>query len=352
MLAHSPPIPFTVSHRPRQFSTSRASKSLPLGQVLLLPSWDPIAFQDKAYQPGLPARLPRSRHHLPPACSKWFLHEDKIDFDLTGTQTGGGDDHVSIPHSSELRSAFWSAHESTMVPLELTRTPSLTGSSGKGEETFHRVEAPLKILLAYLSHAGSPPPEEVTAVEGSHSVYLAQCDLSSLPASVQSDIPTPSLLTPSANVKGKAQASGLIKGDIYASSLWLGRPPTYTPLHRDPNPNLFVQLAGRKVLRLLPPEVGDAVFADVQSRLATTTTANGSAAIRGHEMMSGPEKKPLHDAVWADDTNVNPYAEVLRTYGLETQVGLGDAVFLPKGWWHSVKGVGSGVTASANWWFR
>jgi hypothetical protein len=33
----------------------------------------------------------------------------------------------------------------------------------------------------------------------------------------------------------------------------IGHPPTYTPLHRDPNPNIFVQLAGEKVVRLLAP---------------------------------------------------------------------------------------------------
>lgn len=69
-------------------------------------------------------------------------------------------------------------------------------------------------------------------------------------------------------------------------------------------------------------------------------------------MMSGPEKRPLHDAIWSDDSDDNRYADVLRTHGLETQVELGDAVFIPTAWWHSVKGVGEGVTASANWWFR
>jgi len=30
----------------------------------------------------------------------------------------------------------------------------------------------------------------------------------------------------------------------------------------------------------------------------------------------------------------------------------GDGMFIPKGWWHSVKGVGKGIIGSANWWFR
>ncbi|RMD44720.1 hypothetical protein DV735_g392, partial [Chaetothyriales sp. CBS 134920] len=119
------------------------------------------------------------------------------------------------------------------------------------------------------------------------SIYLAQCPLTSLPDVLQADLPTPELVLKAG------------KGDVYASSLWLGHASAataaYTPLHRDPNPNLFLQLAGCKEIRLLPPEVGDVLF----------------------------------DAVREEE-----------------------ALFIPKHWWHSVKGVGGGVTASANWWFR
>lgn len=114
-----------------------------------------------------------------------------------------------------------------------------------------------------------------------------------------------------------------------------------------------MQLAGRKHLRLLPPEVGHAVFEDVQNHLDHRSHANSiSANIRGDEMMAGPEKFALHEAIWTDDPSANRYADVLATYALETEVALGDALFIPKGWWHSVKGVGEGVTASVNWWFR
>ncbi|KIW53037.1 hypothetical protein PV05_08639 [Exophiala xenobiotica] len=292
-------------------------------QVPLLSSWNPDEFETEAFVPASPARLPRSAAHLPPACSKWFIHDHSIDYDLITT----GCDKLSIPQSSELRTSFWSDHESTIVPLELT------SKGPDGEEIFRRVEAPLKVLLAHLSRPQRAPSE--------HSIYLAQCDLTSLPESITHDIPSPRLVTRS--------SSGRIKGDVYASSLWLGRPPTYTPLHRDPNPNVFIQLAGRKVLRLLPPEVGAAIYDDVQKELSHD---HGSATIRGEEMMAGPEKLALHAAIWPDDHTTSRYAQVLSTYGLETEVSLGDALFIPRGWWHSVKGVGEGITASVNWWFR
>ena len=249
-------------------------------------------------------------------------------------QESSSDDGIRGPSSSELRTAFWSEHESTFVPLEVT-----TKKDGDAE-TFERIEAPLKILLAYLWKAATSPEDGVATSNNDLSIYLAQCELSSLPKSLQADVPTPKLLQPS-TVAG-------IKGDIYASSLWLGRPPTYTPLHRDPNPNLFIQLAGWKTVRLLPPELGEALYHELMTKLSSES-ASFSSRIRGEEMMAGPQKKALHDAVWDESSK---YSKLVQNHGLETTLGLGDALFTPKRWWHSVKGVGNGITASANWWFR
>ena len=256
-------------------------------------------------------------------------------------RAGNGSGHdVNIPCSSELRTSFWSEHESTFVPLEVTTKNRSSASKVGGEaEEFERLEAPLKILITWLYRKsqpvyGSPQPE------GDMSIYLAQCDLSSLPKYLQADVPIPKLLQHS--------TSAGIKGDIYASSLWLGRPPTYTPLHRDPNPNLFIQLAGKKTIRLLPSEVGDALYREVTTTLSPNS-ASLSSRIRGEEMMVGPQKAALHDAVWNGSST---YGKFLQNHCLETTLGLGDALLTPKGWWHSVKSVGEGVTASVNWWFR
>jgi hypothetical protein len=338
----------------RAFSSAPACS---LHRVPLLSSWDSEPFQAKAYIPALPFQFPRSRSHLPPACSKWFTHHHLGEGGIDSFDDADFSDDSSIPRSSELNTSFWSKYEDALVPLELT---SKGGSDSLKDETFQRTEAPLGILLGYLS-SNVDNPSTAQKNQRNHSIYLAQCSLTALPPSLQQDLPTPSLIA----------RSGPIKGDIYASSLWLGRPPTYTPLHRDPNPNLFIQLAGRKVVRLLPPEVGAAVFADVQARIHQdkhVAQSASSTAIRGEEMMSGPEKAVLEAAIWPSGDNDNensggsggdpssqdlsPYAEVLTTYAQEATLGMGDALFIPKGWWHSVKGVGAGVTASANWWFR
>ncbi|KAK5054433.1 hypothetical protein LTR84_001323 [Exophiala bonariae] len=326
----------------RHFNSITSTGALSLNQVPVLPSWDPEPFHVLAYIPALPYQFPRSASDLPSACSRWFTHQSWVPSDGKVNP-----DHAiwEITKSSELNPSFWTKYQDTLVPLELTSTSDDISESSE-EETFERVEeAPLEILLTYLSPKSNQPtvPPGHQRSQRNHSIYLAQCSLAALPPALQQDLPTPSLIT-------HKSSSSPIKGDIYASSLWLGRPPTYTPLHRDPNPNIFIQLAGQKVVRLLPPEIGAAVFADVQARL--NHRQDTSANIRGDEMMIGPEKAVLHNAIWPIKDGASPYEDFMTTYGQETTLGMGDALFIPKGWWHSVKGVGTGVTASVNWWFR
>lgn len=145
------------------------------------------------------------------------------------------------------------------------------------------------------------------------------------------DVPTPELVLEAG------------RGDIYDTSIWIGRAPTYTPLHRDPNPNLFVQLAGRKRVRLFKPDVGSEIFHRVQA----TIGGSASATMRGVEMMEGMERKEMHKAVW-NDTGESEWPAM----GLECELAAGDGMFIPKGWWHSIKGIGDGITGSVNWWFR
>ena len=291
-----------------------------------LPSWDIETFRQRAFQPSIPHCLPRSSTKTFPASSKWFIHDDDQSFDLH--------DSSKLPKASELRSLFWREHAELSVPLEL----SFRGESGHSQR-FERNMVPLRFLLDHMAESKTSSTGKMPAPEVS--LYLAQCSLASLPESIREDVPAPDLI----NVG---------KGDIYDSSLWLGRAPTYTPLHRDPNPNLFVQLAGQKVVRLLPPEIGQMVFERVQEEIK----GNSNASLRGTEMMEGQDREVLEAGVWGaeDEKSSSPavteISSAMKMYAMEAKLALGEGLFIPKGWWHSVKGVGSGVTASLNWWFR
>jgi hypothetical protein len=251
-----------------------------------------------------------------PAIHKWFS--------LSSLKDGEGEERQAV-----ISQSYLSPFGDTIVPYELITSNNSQFENDlprelstilhqlhahSEQQTFHRFSAPLSLFL--LASSSTPPRPKL---------YIAQAQIADLPQQLQDDLPTPMIV----------QKAG--KGDIYDANTWLGLPPTYTPLHKDPNPNLFVQLASTKRVRLFRPHVGVGIFRGVQEKIG----GGGNAIFRGDEMMEGPERKALDEAVWGDDRD-----------GFEVEVSPGDALFIPKGWWHSIKSAGTGVTASVNWWFR
>lgn len=292
-------------------------------------------FRSRAFVPEKPllVRSSKAESAAPPpqslpAAHKWFNH---------------GPEHGSGPLAS-LSEQYLSPFRNTILPYELTVDSkeedlqkylnwAQAESNGSKElaaylvhllsehekRSFYRFNAPLSLFL----QACKAAPPHITPPR----LYIAQAQIADLPKQLQDDLPTPHIV----------KEAG--KGDIYDANIWMGIPPTYTPLHRDPNPNLFVQLAGSKRVRLLEPALGSVIFRDVQHRIGQY----GSASFRGDEMMEGPERDALDEAVWGCDE---------RRGGYEAVVDAGDALFIPKGWWHSIKSIGGEITASVNWWFR
>jgi hypothetical protein len=296
----------------RHFSTSTPRPYRPLD---VLHDGSVNTFRQTSFTPEQPAILPRSHFRSLPATTRWFDPSDQ--------------------GPSPLNPEYLRAHGAdAVVPLELTEQPTETTD----ELSFRHFHAPLSLFLDWL-HLVEASPQSTR-------LYLAQCQLLDLPPILCQDLPTPDIV---------GQAG---RGDVYNTNLWIGYPPTYTPLHRDPNPNLFVQLAGQKVVRLLPPMEGQALFGSVRRELGKSGNRE-AAAFRGEEMMQGGERALLDQMVW--DTPAEK--------GYEALLGAGDGLFIPKGWWHSIKGIGEGVTASVsgddlfgcleftnlfqvNWWFR
>ncbi|EWC43722.1 hypothetical protein DRE_07474 [Drechslerella stenobrocha 248] len=180
--------------------------------------------------------------------------------------------------------------------------------------------------------------------------------------------------------------------DIYSSSLWLARAEhrTNTTLHRDPNDNLFVQLAGTKIVRCMPPELGDALFSALAAA-GRVRSADGRGRIRDN-LLDVNEMAALDAVTWGDedenggtgttgaampgsgDGDVGLVAEIARAARAETYeavVKRGEGMYIPRGWWHAVRSVppplemlrqhyekhdrlegGVPATVSMNWWFR
>lgn len=278
-------------------------------------------FQTDAFIPAIPALLPSNTFASIPAITRWFeIHKNG---------------RASINRS------YLSRYGSTIVPLEISN-----------EGHFSRTEQSLSFFLECV-HASSskfdkhpsryfssyvPGARAVKKTKRSNNffsasvltkptakIYLAQASIADLPRGMKDDLPTPELVLKAG------------KGDVYDSSIWLGQAPTYTPLHKDPNPNLFVQLAGKKVVRLFPPEIGRAIFAKVQEKIG----GMASESMRGDEMMQGAEKEALENEVWGKHDN-NEFTNVAQ----HAELNAGDAIFIPKGWWHSIKSTGHGMVGS------
>lgn len=265
-------------------------------------------FREAHYNPEQPVVFPRGHFDSLPAIRKWFKIQDD--------------------GSAELNT-YLKRHEEITVPLELT---NLVGSASNGDGTdhiaFERIEAPLALFLE--ASARMSVPSQWDERKGPW-IYLAQCNLWSLPAALQNDLPTPDVV----------KLAG--KGDVYDSSIWLGRAPTFTSLHKDPNPNVFVQLAGRKTIRLTTPMNGTKLYHETKRSLhAQGHESEGIASIRGDEMMAGKEKDMLKSLVWDDGANEQ------RGEFMEADLQAGDGIFIPKGWWHSLVGVGKGMTGSVS----
>lgn len=208
-----------------------------------LPSNDYAAvFRDSFFRPQKPVVFARGGFRDLPAISRWFLADR--------------DNSTPTPSAARFNYDYLDKYGECHVPLELTQrnttttvTAATTSEAKDNHETvdrysFTRSHAPLSLFLGWTRAAqqqdSAGTAENHTSASDSR-LYLAQCQLLDLHADLRADLPTPSIISTAG------------KGDVYDTNIWMGLAPTYTPLHRDPNPNLFVQLAGTKRVRLLAP---------------------------------------------------------------------------------------------------
>ena len=282
------------------------------------------------------------QHAFSKATPYWFPKEVLVNGNDTNAFLPASENWFKISTKDNgviLNQDYFSKRNDFNVPVEIytslqeTQKSNRTNGSGK----FERVEMPFSLFAEMIGRLGP---------SHNHNLYVAQCPIASLPSQLRADVPAPKVV----------RETG--RGDVYDSSIWIGRAPTFTPLHKDPNPNFFFQMAGEKNVRLFEPHVGAGIFHEIRRYLG----GNSNASFRGEEMMQGQERQLLEDLVW---NGVNPAVD---EQAVEVRLEPCDALFIPKGWWHSIKGTGTGINGSVrqmiamgltklmlcqvNWWFR
>lgn len=309
----------------RRFTSARGPRPVPI-----LPDSSLETFTKHAFNPAIPARLPAQHFANLPAIHIWFAKPTSKTLALLNTTYLSKFGATIVPLEISNESQFTRIEQSFSFFLECVNATTSHYPTASHSRYFSAYVPGARAIKRTAASNDFFSSRTATMTAPTARVYLAQAPLADLPRALVQDVPTPEIVLKAG------------KGDVYDSSIWLGQAPTYTPLHRDPNPNLFVQLAGRKRVRLCRPEVGMGVFAKVQEKIG----GRASATMRGEEMMVGEEKAALEEEVWGE------HDEDAEVEYLETELESGDGLFIPKGWWHSVKGTGQGMTGSVNWWFR
>lgn len=260
---------------------------LPILSPPTLPS-----FRDSYFNPALPCMFPPSHFTSTlPAIAQWFIPHPKYP-------------HLQVPNTQ-----FFHKTLGDRINALLLMEVSLH-SKGK----FLQIHAPFAKLLEDISFAG-PRDRSITT-------YLAQCSINEIPE-LKDTLPTP-------------QYIHAAKGDVYNVNLWMGHAALIvTPLHKDPNPNLFVQLAGTKRVRMFEPDTGQGIMQEFGGGIKRFRMPD--------EMMEGKYRGMVEKVVWGEGEAGDGVS------GFEATVGPGDGLFIPKGWWHAIRSVGEeGAVASVS----
>ncbi|KKY19309.1 putative jumonji domain containing 5 [Diplodia seriata] len=217
--------------------------------------------------------------------------------------------------------------------------------------------------------------------------YLAQHDLFAQIPSMRADIAVPDYCyatpVPAPSPATKNATPPLPPGhpSFPLLNAWFGPADTVSPLHTDPYHNVLAQAVGRKYVRLYPPgqrarlyprgvgadgvDMGNTSEVDVGEAMAVLEGWDGWR--QQHPSSSSPP--PAEDEgegkgasseaeAWAraEDLSMRrfDFAERWPEFGeaegcCEAVLGPGEALYVPKGWWHYVRSLAPSFSVSF-WW--
>ncbi|CCC08221.1 unnamed protein product [Sordaria macrospora k-hell] len=189
--------------------------------------------------------------------------------------------------------------------------------------------------------SNSLPPEKDNPKTNSQIAYLAQHPLFLQLPRLRQDILTPDLCytAPPSHPTDPSQDQPEL--DSPQLNAWFGPPGTITPLHTDPYHNLLVQVVGRKYVRLYGPEETGTGRMRPRGKEGGVEMGNTSevdlGVVEGWDKLQGDGEgreggeDENEGEAWEEDFKKVPFVDCI----LEP----GDALYIPIGWWHYVRGL-------------
>jgi len=194
---------------------------------------------------------------------------------------------------------------------------------GKTYNISERITMKFGDYLDYLSLCIEQDSNESTDTAAEEVAYLAQNELF---PQVMDDIEIPSLCCePNASYN-------IGQGKLYHTMLWMGPRNTVSPLHYDPLDNLLIQVTGWKRVLLFP---------------ASKTTELQQWHYGGAD---GNQYNTSAVDIESPDNEKYPNFTLFAPIPFECVLGPGDALYIPKRWWHHVRSLEFSV--STNIWWR
>ncbi|KAI1481476.1 Clavaminate synthase-like protein [Daldinia eschscholtzii] len=123
---------------------------------------------------------------------------------------------------------------------------------------------------------------------------------------------------------------------------WFGPPGTITPLHTDPYHNILTQVVGRKYVRLYSPLNTERM----QARGKENGVEMGNTSLMDVGVVEGWDSKPNNEEDRFSEDNLAGFKEIPF---LDCILEPGDALYIPIGWWHYVRGLSVSFSVSF-WW--
>ncbi|XP_043238146.1 lysine-specific demethylase 8-like [Amphibalanus amphitrite] len=143
--------------------------------------------------------------------------------------------------------------------------------------------------------------------------YLAQYELFEQIPELGADVPTPEYCWVGA-------------GDAVHTNIWLGPAGTVSPLHHDPKHNCLVQVLGRKFVQVFAPEETPRLYPHEAALLHNTSRVD------------------------AERPDLEQFPAFAGARHQEVELGPGDLLYMPPGWWHYVRSLS--VSCSVSFWFE